>query len=96
MIKKEGLFQRISDNYSDNKREEEYIHFDRKKEYNMSIFGFNFNDLNTKYKYIIASILILFIFCSVLYGLKKINDLRSVNNNKKKEKKNKWLINTAK
>ncbi len=66
---------------------DEFYQFDRRKELDLNIFGFNFTELNTFYKYIIGICLIALVFLSVLYGLKRINDLR--NQNKKKEKKKK-------
>ena len=66
---------------------DEFYQFDRRKELDLNIFGFNFTELNIFYKYIIGIGLIALVFLSVLYGLKRINDLR--NQNKKKEKKKK-------
>jgi hypothetical protein len=77
-------------NQNNNKEEQpiendDFYQFDRRKESDLSIFGFNFTQLSGLYKYLIGMSLIALVFLSVLYGLKRINDLR--NENKKKEKK---------
>ena len=61
----------------------------REDNLDFTVFGFNFTTLSSKYRYIIGGCLILFVFLSIIYGLKWINDIRNEGKNLKKKKKNK-------
>ena len=61
----------------------------REDNLDFTIFGFNFTTLSSKYRYIIGGCLILFVFLSIIYGLKWINDIRNEGKKLKKKKKNK-------
>jgi hypothetical protein len=59
----------------------------REDNLDFNIFGFNFTKLSDKYRYFIGCLLIAFVFLSVIYGLKWINDIRNEGKNLKKKKK---------
>lgn len=85
---------RINNNYdnSNNEKDERMDNiYMRNREDNLdfNIFGFNFTQLSDKYRYIIGGCLISFVFLSVIYGLKWINDIRNEGKKLKKKKKNK-------
>lgn len=61
----------------------------REDNLDFTVFGFNFTKLSSKYRYIIGGCLILFVFLSIIYGLKWINDIRNEGKKLKKKKKNK-------
>ena len=61
----------------------------REDNLDFTVFGFNFTTLSSKYRYIIGGCLILFVFLSIIYGLKWINDIRNEGKKLKKKKKNK-------
>ena len=61
----------------------------REDNLDLTVFGFNFSKLSSKYRYIIGGCLILFVFLSIIYGLKWINDIRNEGKKLKKKKKNK-------
>lgn len=59
----------------------------REDNLDFNIFGFNFTKLSDKYRYFIGCLLIAFVFLSVIYGLKWINDIRNEGKSLKKKKK---------
>jgi hypothetical protein len=80
----------IEDNKSNNEKDERMDSiYMRNREDNLdfNIFGFNFTKLSDKYRYFIGCLLIAFVFLSVIYGLKWINDIRNEGKSLKKKKK---------
>ena len=80
----------IEDNNSNNEKDERMDSiYMRNREDNLdfNIFGFNFTKLSDKYRYFIGCLLIAFVFLSVIYGLKWINDIRNEGKSLKKKKK---------
>ena len=79
----------IEDNKSNNEKDERMDSiYMRNREDNLdfNIFGFNFTKLSDKYRYFIGCLLIAFVFLSVIYGLKWINDIRNEGKSLKKKK----------
>ena len=80
----------IDDNNNNNEKDERMDSiYMRNREDNLdfNIFGFNFTKLSDKYRYFIGCLLIAFVFLSVIYGLKWINDIRNEGKSLKKKKK---------
>ena len=80
----------IDDNNNNNEKDERMDSiYMRNREDNLdfNIFGFNFTKLSDKYRYFIGCLLIAFLFLSVIYGLKWINDIRNEGKSLKKKKK---------
>ena len=80
----------IDDNNNNNEKDERMDSiYMRNREDNLdfNIFGFNFTKLSDKYRYFIGCLLIAFVFLSVIYGLKWINDIRNEGKSSKKKKK---------
>ena len=79
----------IDDNNNNNEKDERMDSiYMRNREDNLdfNIFGFNFTKLSDKYRYFIGCLLIAFVFLSVIYGLKWINDIRNEGKSLKKKK----------
>ena len=80
----------IDDNNNNNEKDERMDSiYMRNREDNLdfNIFGFNLTKLSDKYRYFIGCLLIAFVFLSVIYGLKWINDIRNEGKSLKKKKK---------
>ena len=84
---------RPNNNFEEGNEKDERMNniYMRNREDNLdfTVFGFNFTKLSSKYRYIIGGCLILFVFLSIIYGLKWINDIRNEGKKLKKKKKNK-------
>ena len=89
LLKKNRANNNFQEGHERDERMDNIYMRNREDNLDFTVFGFNFTKLSSKYRYIIGGCLILFVFLSIIYGLKWINDIRNEGKKLKKKKKNK-------